>query len=87
MSIAAQVQALEKRNAALEAACATLVKMYVIGLNGKADFIACITPKHAVDMTTRERKQCEVWAAWDAACRALGSGTYYKLTKGMKGEA
>lgn len=35
------------------------------------DFISCITPPHASDMTTAQRKNNSVWAAWDAARAAI----------------
>lgn len=90
MSIAQQVEGLEKRNAALEAACGTLVNMYVANLGSKHEFICCITPRHASQMTAKQRKKCEVWAAWDAARKALSSysfSTGLPRTKESKGEA
>jgi hypothetical protein len=61
------------RLTAMENALKTLVEMYVANRGRPtSEFIACITPPHASEMTPRERKREEHWKAWDAARLALG---------------
>lgn len=57
---------------ALREALNTLVKMYVANLgNPASEFISCITPLHASDLTAKERAKDSTWSAWDAARAAL----------------
>ena len=61
----------KKRLAEALAALDGLVKLYVANKGTRHEFISCITPSHASDMTKRERKQCRVWKAWDKAVKVI----------------
>ena len=39
----------------------------------RSDFIACITPPHAGEMTPKERKQSKVWSLWDRTGKVIES--------------
>lgn len=69
--ISDDVAALERKCYALERACEGLVKMYVANLGTPHEFISCITPPHASQMTKKQRAESKHWAAWDAARAAL----------------
>ena len=56
---------------------AQLVDLYVANIGTDSEFITCITPKGAFEMTFFQRNQSKVWSAWDAARAALG-GKYIK---------
>jgi hypothetical protein len=51
----------------------TLVNLYVMNQGTAYEYISCITPKHAVSMTARERATSECWSAWDRACAVLAA--------------
>ena len=61
----------KKRLAEALAALEGLVKLYVANKGTEHEFISCITPSHASDLTRRERKQCRVWKAWDKAVKVI----------------
>lgn len=62
---------LRGENRKMRKALAALVKMYVANLGTDGEFISCITPRHASSMTTKERRSCPVWKAWDDARATL----------------
>jgi hypothetical protein len=51
-----------------------LCDLYVKNRNSQhtGEFIACITPPHASEMTKKERSQNRIWSPWDRAWEALG---------------
>lgn len=57
------------RIAELEGILHRLVDLYVKNKGANFEFIACITPKHASEMTPEERAADRVWSAWDAAMK------------------
>lgn len=67
-----------RENTELRTILEILVNMYVAnrGSDGTFprpnEFICCITPRHASDMTPVERRLDITWSAWDAARIALG---------------
>ena len=63
---------LEKENTQLRKALIRLVDMYVANQNTPHEFITCITPKGLWQLTTKQRKKCKVWRAWDKARKLLG---------------
>lgn len=52
-------------------AAEAIVKMYVANRGTDHEFISCITPPHASEMTKKERKQQKNWAAWDRLRTAI----------------
>jgi hypothetical protein len=68
VTIKSEKQQLKEALEALE----TLVNMYVANRGGDSEFITCITPKHACDLTPTARKRCSTWKAWDNARKVLG---------------
>ncbi len=61
------------REKQLEEARERLVNLYVAN-RGAPDheFISCITPRGASEMTFHQRRQSEVWSAFDDARTILG---------------
>jgi len=57
----------------LQAAATAIVKMYIAN-KGRPDweFISCITPPHASDLTPEQRRASKTWRAWDRLREALG---------------
>lgn len=45
----------------------TLVDMYVANQGTDGEFITCITPPHASEMTKKQRKASKYWSAFDEA--------------------
>lgn len=68
----------QKVKAALVEALERLTALYLVNQRTTegGEFVACITPPHASDMTPAQRKKDNCWAAWDKARAAL------KLAKG-----
>lgn len=58
--------------AKLRVAISRLVDLYVANQGTSGEFIRCITPKQAAEMTRQAREACEVWSAWDASRKAIG---------------
>lgn len=51
-----------------------LIEMYVRNQNSKfggSEFIACITPPSASEMTPAQRRKDKTWKAWDDARSAI----------------
>ena len=61
---------LKRQNDDLKDALEALVKMYVMNRNSEYEFITCITPPNASDLTPDQRRESKTWRAWDRA-RAL----------------
>ena len=61
-----------KRCVKLEKALSDLIDLYVANRGKDGEFITCITPKSAHEMTFFERKQSKTWVAWDEARILLG---------------
>lgn len=59
----------------LHSALNKIVSLYIMN-RGKpsSEFIACITPKSACEMSPIERMRNKYWQAWDRARLALGEG-------------
>ena len=62
-------------------ALAALVDIYVENIGTDSEFISCITPLNVGSMTYFERRESEVWSAWDKARIVLG-GEYVNKVKG-----
>ena len=58
-------------HADLLAALNNLVNLYVANKGKDDEFITCITPPHANEMTKTRRKNSETWSAFDAARAAI----------------
>lgn len=65
MAVTIEVQ--RKLREALE----RLVSLYIANLGRDGEFISCITPPAASEMTATQRADNKAWAAWDAARKAL----------------
>lgn len=63
-------QQLEVENRSLRAVLKNLVNLYVQNKGTVHEFISCITPKSACEMSTEERIKDSIWSVWDRA-RAL----------------
>lgn len=72
MSVAVDVDRLEKKCAAMEEALGNLVRYYVANLGSPDEFISCITPRHASQLSAKDRSKDDCWSKWDAARKALG---------------
>ena len=59
----------------LEKVLSNLIDCYVANIGTESEFISCITPKPAYDMTFLERKRSSTWTLWDNA-RILLGGKY-----------
>lgn len=55
----------------LETALKGLVGLYIANAGTEHEFISCITPAHAGDLTPQRRKMDRVWKVWDQARAAL----------------
>lgn len=64
-----------KRCKQLEKALSKLVDRYVANIGTDREFISCITPKSANQMSFLERKNNDVWSLFDNA-RILLGGKY-----------
>jgi hypothetical protein len=61
----------------LETVLESLVNYYVANRGGAGpmkagEFICCVTPRHASEMTKAERAKDRCWSKWDRARRLLG---------------
>ncbi len=66
-----EIARLKEQIAGLVEALKKLMKIYVCNQGSKHEFIACVTPPGSFSMTEQERKDCNVWQAWDLARAAL----------------
>ena len=52
--------------------CQELIDAYVANLGHPEDeFISCITPRHASEMSPAERRDDKYWGIWDRARKAI----------------
>ena len=65
---------LKQENKELRECLEALVDEYVAnrGSERAGEFICCITPPHAQDLTPAQRKRNKCWSLWDWARRLLG---------------
>lgn len=66
------VQSYRERCMKLEEALSKLVDRYVANIGTDHEFISCITPKSASQMSFLERKNDDVWSLFDNARLLLG---------------
>ena len=63
---------MEKRIKDLESVLNRLVNMYIANRGGDGEFICCITPQSANEMTPLERRKSKHWSLFDEARILLG---------------
>lgn len=70
---AAERDSLRSQVAMLRDALGVLIGKYVANIGTEHEFISCITPHHASDMTEKQRNTCPIWKAWDKARAVLAA--------------